>query len=556
MNNEDWLEDTDWLEEGISHPFTVRTSASIHDQKQFQIKLDYDRTLLPGDLRKVVNMEAYFFVPVSMGITSRTYSKEQFFSSLTNYLRIKTPRRPYWFEETASLSIPSADAYLNLKASTKERQAVEPLVIQDTKLFGCYLNTVMKSLQMLLLHQETGSQSGNPEFVKSFRKRLERLFGRIQIFRQKYVGGVQRFASLASPDVRKVFLLMDEYLSYRVESWLLDYLQHLEPLTEDWAVGLREYLGKSVEKEVFYRQRYMIAEDNQLVLSKTRGPQAQEQVQYRLGLLKKYVYQVLYLEQEIVRRDKLFLNFMAMIGAALAATFYGLATLQQMSLIHQAENFWRLAAMFVVGILAYVAKDRIKELSREYFFKKLRKYLPDLEYKIVYSYLDIRGQQENVTVGNLAQYMQFVGRALVPADILYLRDLESNFDLEPERQEEVFHFHRRFEMQPDTEDTDSHNVEHIKEVLRLDVSEYLNKMSDPKRSWQYWDLEKGIVKVDAPRVYHLNVVIRYTVTRFREDGTKIRHIEYQRLRLVMNKQGILRIDSVLEKGEIAMEEVL
>ena len=58
--------------------------------------------------------------------------------------------------------------------------------------------------------------------------------------------------------------------------------------------------------------------------------------------------------------------------------------------------------------------------------------------------------------------------------------------------------------------------------------------------------------MQAPKVYHINAVLRYE-TRFGA-GSQTRYVDYERVRLIINKNGIVRLERVLERGRLGYEE--
>ena len=75
------------------------------------------------------------------------------------------------------------------------------------------------------------------------------------------------------------------------------------------------------------------------------------------------------------------------------------------------------------------------------------------------------------------------------------------------------------------------------------------KLSDPDKVLRYFDNTKGIVSIEAPKVYHINLIIKYTTTHEQKSV-----VELERSRIILNKKGILRIDKVIERGQIKYEE--
>ena len=65
---------------------------SIHDLHQMELKLNYP--LLDNHRRNSYEVDLYFFAPRSLGVHPQTYSKQQFYTDLQSYIRIRTPSVP------------------------------------------------------------------------------------------------------------------------------------------------------------------------------------------------------------------------------------------------------------------------------------------------------------------------------------------------------------------------------------------------------------------------------------------------------------------------------
>src|SRR5690606_250585 len=111
--------------------------------------IDYDLKQNQNEKKKQYEVDVYFYIPHNIGINSNTYSSEEFYANLTNYLRLRTPsvfnlnktNRSEW-----SLSV--ADKYLAVNLITSRRQKLSGAVIHEVKLFACYINTRFKRLNV------------------------------------------------------------------------------------------------------------------------------------------------------------------------------------------------------------------------------------------------------------------------------------------------------------------------------------------------------------------------------------------------------------------------
>ena len=64
----------------------------LHDKYQLEMKFTY-----PANPETPVNkycVDTFFFLPTNLGINAATYRKEEFFSDLHEYIRLKTPSVP------------------------------------------------------------------------------------------------------------------------------------------------------------------------------------------------------------------------------------------------------------------------------------------------------------------------------------------------------------------------------------------------------------------------------------------------------------------------------
>ncbi|HKI84146.1 MAG TPA: hypothetical protein VKA63_07410, partial [Candidatus Krumholzibacteria bacterium] len=67
----------------------LEASIGIHDRYQVELKMGYT---LPEEVRSTsYELDLYLYAPRSLGINPETYSKQQFYSDLQTYIRLKTP---------------------------------------------------------------------------------------------------------------------------------------------------------------------------------------------------------------------------------------------------------------------------------------------------------------------------------------------------------------------------------------------------------------------------------------------------------------------------------
>ncbi len=138
--------------------------------------------------------------------------------------------------------------------------------------------------------------------------------------------------------------------------------------------------------------------------------------------------------------------------------------------------------------------------------------------------------------------------------MLYVRTIGHDSELEPERHEAILHYCKKLKLITKQNEKDICTISSIKDIVRFNLSQFLAKLDEPHKSLNYFDSEKGIMSIEAPKVYHINVVFRYALCQRQQKHQKIRDIELERIRIVLNKKGMLRVEEVVPRGEMGYQE--
>lgn len=508
----------------------LRLRHLVHDQGQLESILTFDlRSRFRGEGDRRFRTDIYFYLPLSLGINPSTFSSQQYFQRRTSYYRIRAPRYPNWKTlPPENWSLPYADAYLAKHLSMRHRERLAAQVIEEVKLFGNFVYTELKKLRVKLSKRGRKKDGGQGFDVDTLFHYVDLLWA----FRKRYLQPIRNGCFLLDEEVLRAFHLTDEYLSYRVELVLL---RARDVLAQD-----EHRLGECLERELRYRKEHEL-----LVLEGNRTS-IFEAYTYRLGLLKKYLGEALFLQTKVARKDVLYKNYAAAIGAGLAALFTGIVEHQRIQYLEGGGSGIRFSFLILVAVIAYIFKDRIKELSRDYFNLRMRERLPDESFRLFYTGVTRDETRAPDELGTVAEYCRFVKD--IPPDIAYLRDLGRVGYRDPKRHEVVMHVARRFDLKvANPESSDLLGL--LKNVVRLDISPFLSKLDDPTTSVSYFGRQKTLETVAAPKVYHVNLICRYEC--FSDDPKAGRRIDYEHLRLVINKNGILRLETEIESGRLA-----
>jgi hypothetical protein len=195
------------------------------------------------------------------------------------------------------------------------------------------------------------------------------------------------------------------------------------------------------------------------------------------------------------------------------------------------HSLWFALTVFA---LVYVAKDRLKELMREYLWERVSRYFPDNRLTIV-------DPTAGINVGRCHEKVRYLVKGVVPADVLKVRNASHAIDLDQERKETVVMYRNDLKLYAREILSEHQRRTHIKHILRFNVDDLLARLDNPTAKVQFYDTQSRIFcRLRAPKVYHLNVI--YKLSKW--DGGRVETPQYTRIRVILDKNGIHRIDTV------------
>ena len=196
---------------------------------------------------------------------------------------------------------------------------------------------------------------------------------------------------------------------------------------------LHQTLGRHAQAEARYR-----TDCGFLNLGAADGDA--EYFAYRQSLLKKAVQQALYVDTRRLQHDTFVRNTTGAVAAGLAATWALVAQLP--SQLGNLDPTWQ-TLLFALPVLAYVAKDRIKEGTREWLMRRVRGYDNDVAI--------VAGSLADAGLGHLAGRVRerstFLPLADVPRDVLALRVARRTVRTADAGGESVLHYRRTVEIE-------------------------------------------------------------------------------------------------------------
>ncbi|MFN8578379.1 MAG: hypothetical protein U0354_16185 [Candidatus Sericytochromatia bacterium] len=523
----------------------------VHDKSQFEVKFDYN--LLNFEKKKPsktsYSIEAYFFIPRSLGISSFNYSKNQFYNDLHANIRFKTPEMSFndVNDETNRYSPLRILRQTLSKLKNNPNEEMNIIAINEAKLFGCLISGFLKegTKQIVkLINQATYYKniSNSHNFIKIVQKE-------IKVFVEDTINILEKYRSIrnsyeenfSAKTVLTNLKLVDEFITYRFENSLASIYMEIENLSNLKSIDCKnifDYITNIANKESQYR----VAQN--FICFKNSTSVNYEYYAYRFSAIKKHVFQVLYLDVNHIKNEKKYRNMVAIIGAAFASLLYLPA--QALLVVNSSASF---TVLFLI-IVAYIFKDRAKEISREIILDKLldkfHNYFPDNDL-IIQDPTNIKDvKKDNKTfIGKCKEFMRFIQKDKVKKDIIKLRNLNHVVDIDEERFEEVIYYRKDVKLHSKRILNAHTRRNNIKDIIRFNINEFLDKMDNATGKIRFYDIEKNIfTSLKAPKVYHINIVFKYTIVNASEPS-------YQRIRVVLDKNGIVRIEEVIPRSKFS-----
>ncbi|MCA9648323.1 MAG: hypothetical protein H6712_32035 [Myxococcales bacterium] len=487
-----------------------------------ELKLHY--AIDPLVRRTRYQVDAYFFVPHTLGIDAESYGREAFFSDVQAYIRFKTPTRPLTM--LARDDVPGSQlAKVKEALAGGERELLSRELRMLACLFRASIREVTRALERRLV--ELDQHEPSPEHVGAITRGVVELSAEASRIVGTFRDLGPRFEHAERPWLRELFEYTDEALSVAVESLLTGLLKVLDRsgLQERLAEARAALVAQVVGEQDHRRRRGYLT-----VLGASRGDGA---FIHRQGMLKKFVSSVLFLELAKEREAQ-------HVAQLIAATAAGAAMLVSTVLAIWSQQVYGINTFpFVVAlVLGYMLKDRMKDWMRSYFSAKIGRWLYDRSAKIM-------DPLTGVMVGRCRESFNFVPAGQVPSLVWRRRHVRAEGAVETEhKRESVMRYVKHITLAGRRIDRQVVRASDITDIVRFDVSRFLVRMDDRKQRIPIYDPETDSVRTaKLNKRYHVNVVL---VLRAADRNV----LQMERYRFVLDKSGLKELQQDDEEGTV------
>jgi hypothetical protein len=478
----------------------------IHDRFSVEIKLGF--IARKKQKRSDFSVNTWFFVPNSIDINRSTYSKTDFYRDLKSNIRLVTP--VFLLRDVAG----DVNTPFILLQNAFEKLASHPARSSGEEFeyhIKMFLSILKSALRDNIAHIINNDISDDRQYlVNSFVNDAKIIAARYRSLRR----------IINVPTIQKnqmnYYLFGDEFMSNLIEYHAFLLLSEIDSKAIKVTGDYRPAILGLVSQEVAYKQEMGFQ-----IVNKTGYDENRELV-FRLGMLKKYAENELFVKTNKKRDGILIEQIYLSIAAGISMVF---ATAIAFSFQTKFGNLTM--PFFVALVISYMLKDRIKELARYYFAHKLGKRYFDHKTEI--------GLSGNL-IGWSKEAMDFIPEDKVPSDVLKIRDrspiLEAN---NRANREKIILYRKYVRLNREVLDKSSqYPISGVNDIIRLNVSNLTVKMDNPEVPlFATDDNSLGYSIVKGEKIYYINMIIQL---RYQEQSELLRY------RLAFNRNGLRSIE--------------
>lgn len=488
-------------------PITVKHRDRYSIETKFRYEAGNDRRT--DDFR----VSFYFFFPRSFEISRATFDPRSFMEQMRLHLRFNTPNIGIdeMLDPYSEIS-PLVRAERIIKSAERRERGIQiRRFIHETKLVGCVYKSILRDFYLSVRRKgETP-----PRDIDEVAKKLHQIVKRFHALRSSFLD--LRHTDEDDEVLTKHIDIVDEHVSLLACKYLTLILRLWGPAPSD-----SEYrrIAKIVRKEESYRDRKRYPS----IPARIRTERQLEEYVYREKMLKRYVTEALLFGVDRTNTAKRTEHILYAIAAGIAMVVAtGVAFFGQ----QRYGNFT--TALFVLLVVGYMVKDRVKDSFRAVLMRRIGSVFPVR--KTV-----LRDSKARRRLAIITERTSFREERHVPPEVAQLRNRgyfeRVVFSMEKEN---VLVYRKRIRLKSKNLGALHSRVTSVADVAALDLRPFLHKLSVQYGLVPMVEDKRHVHPKLVRRVYHCNLVISFT-----KNGATV----LKRYRLVVDARGIKRLESV------------
>ncbi len=491
-------------------------SCDRHDKDRIEVQFGFDG--LVDSTEKFFNFDIDFvvFSPKTLGLLE-SQSVESIRAEFQSYFRLHS----YVSNPDSEFSV---DRVLERLEVLKEDFDVRYLRLFAVELDGYLKGQKRKVRNHLMLYKKKAfSTEGALADLEEVRQVISRFREIPSSFDQATREKSQKFCD--------EFELLNEYASHLYVQFLAMTDSQLKELDASHPIK-NKAISLGIEEAAFRAQKSLLLGDMD---SSWHHNRKEDLYLRRISSLKKFFHRALFIQVTSNSLErKLFLPVYG-VSAALAAAWAVLVQLYATrNLIDRVEI--NTLAFLSVGVLAYVAKDIMKDSFRRYFYKSGRRWVPDFERRLF-----AKTHKKNRYIGVIKEYLRFFETQELRDAIIKERYNVEGGEVERALGEDVVHFKKKVSLDLTNMDYDDQFPWGLREILRMRLDHLTVSMEDAHKRLPILYSTGQIEERLGRRLYHIYVVAQI---RARGKGAADFSSSVKAFRVILDKNGIIQTTQI------------
>ncbi|MBP1617985.1 MAG: hypothetical protein H6Q14_1812 [Bacteroidetes bacterium] len=487
----------------------IETNVKIHDKFSFEFKISFISDQTTADSHEEFSINTWLFVPNSLEINSDTYSKQDFFKDVNSKIRFITP--DFLLPEIISSQPGSPRSKLlhSLQLVLKEPASDEKgeQFVHEVKVFANICKSSIRD-EVTRIVSLPNAQGANR--CRQFVADLQRI---VQFYRNLYS---QVHRKDLSDEWKEYFAYGDNFISNVIEQHAFRLMRHFE--NEDNYAEIKDMLLPLIlsEEQERRKKKFPNLEAN--------NPENNNWVVMQWGILKKVIESVLFLHIKSSRDGRFAEQFFYSIAAGVSMLFATVVTFKAQQHYQQYT-----LPLFLIIVVSYMFKDRIKDLMRYYFSSQLGKKYFDRKRKL---------STRAIEIGVIKESAEYVSEAKLPEEVFNLRQRIPIVEAENRIYNEQIILYKKLVTLSVTKISSlkEYNYRGINDILKFHLFHLTEKMSDSSLPLFVADEQNGYLSFRGQKVYPLHFILR---------GESNKKVFYRKYRVLFNRDGIKKMEEVV-----------
>lgn len=485
----------------------ISIQAKKHDN--FSIEFKFGFNCKEDGVRDDFSVNAWMFVPNSLDINPENYGKKQFYRDIKSNVRLITP--VYLLRDIAqdsSLPLVSLKRALENIVSSPSQESLDAYEYH-LKMFAAIFKSALR---------DQASHLSSVRSLESAEYLVEDYVDSSKVVLQKF-RDLYRIIDVptVNENTRSLFRLCDEFMSHVVELRTIRIIRLID-----------SSINSSTYSKIRERFMELIVSEHNYKISKGYGVMNEEashnrELVFHRGMLKKFIESELYIRLDKKKDGVAIQQIYYSIAAGVAMIFA--TAVAWYSQVKYGNITWPL---FIVLVISYMLKDRIKDLLRYYFAHRLGNKYYDKKATITI------GKNR---VGEIKEGFDFISETKTPAEVLKMREQASSVEDESRIFEEKVLLYRKHVTIDDVAlaANDDYPMRGINEIMRLHLNRFTHKMDNPEVPIDSIDDKGNILQLKVQKLYYVNIVFQL------QHDTET---EYHHFRISMTRNGVIDIEKV------------